>query len=82
MDKMDLKYHGKVFNTETGEVVPDDEWIVFRAKDKAVPYMLDAYEEACMRLMCDKNHLERIAKLKTRVLNFQVNYPERCKIPD
>lgn len=82
MKKMDQKYGGSVYKIANGEVVPPDEWIVFRAKDLAVPYMLEAYAVRCSHLGCNPDHMKAISDLKMRVLEFQRQYPERCKVPD
>jgi len=85
MEKMDHKYVCKgdgIFNVNTGLVVPEDEWIVFRAKDTAVPMMLEFYRQACKDLGCNNNHIRSIEDLINRVDNFQDKHPERCRVPD
>lgn len=64
---MDGKYAGEIRKADTGEVVPADEWILFRAKDDAVPAMLRAYA---------------IALLHHRVLDWRSAHPDLCKVPD
>lgn len=81
MEKMDNKYIGEVFKKD-GTVVPDDEWIVFRAQDKALVPTLTFYYATCMEQGCDQDHLNNILQLRDRVKEFQINNPERCKIPD
>lgn len=79
--KMDQKYKGEVFKNN-GTPVPEDEWIVFRAKDLALVETLEAYHCICTKLYCPNEHLDGIIRLKDRVVEFQNNNPERCKIPD
>ena len=81
MEKIDQKYYGNVFKND-GTPVPEDEWIVFRAKDLALPAAMDAYIEKCKRLDCDMEFIHEFTILKDRVRIFQLENQERCKIPD
>ena len=60
-------------------VYTENEGIFFAAKDAAVPAMLDAYLEECRRLGSNSEHMESIALLKDRVIEYQKT---RRKIPD
>lgn len=81
MEKVDRKYHGQVFKAD-GTPVPEEEIIVFRATDKAVPEMLEAYYNKCKELGADVEHLTAVNLLYKRVISFQEENPERCKVPD
>ena len=79
--KMDHKYNGEIFKND-GTVVPEDEWIVFRAKDQVVPMMLDFYLMKCIELNANSFHVKEIELLINRVNQFQYANPKRCKVPD
>ena len=76
---IDKKYQAQVFKHD-GTMVED--YIIFRAKDKCVPAMLDAYYNECKIWGADPFHLGIIRQLKDRVCEFQYNNPEKCKVPD
>lgn len=71
-------YELTLYDTKTGKMVPNDEWFVFSAGDKAVPAMLQAYIEECKRLEGSNNHIQAIRKLLFRIDGFQQSQPERC----
>lgn len=79
--KIDQKYHGKVFKKD-GTPIPEDEWIVFRAKDLCFIPALDTYIDECAARGCTDKHLKGLVELRKKVLEFQRDNPERCKIPD
>lgn len=80
--KMDHKYGGHVWKSANREVVSPEEWIVFRAQDMAVPYMLDYYYQKCASMGSPMEHLKRILDLKMRVMEWQAQNPDKCKVPD
>lgn len=80
--KIDQKYKGRITKRSDGTIVPEDEWIVFRAKDLALPAAMSAYIRKCEQLGCNKDFIQEFIKLKGRVVRFQISNPERCKIPD
>ena len=79
--RMDHKYIGKIFMND-GTTVPKEEWIVFRAKDKFVPEMLDHYIELCEKGGAGQFHVEGMKEIKERVLKYQEDNPNLCKVPD
>lgn len=82
MQKMDLKFSGIITKNKDNTVVPQDQWLVFLIKDDAVPNMLEAYLQACVRLGAGRYQLEAIEDLQTRVSIWRGNHPELCKVPD
>lgn len=82
MAGLDGKYTGEIRKADTGELVPADEWILFRAKDDAVPAMLRAYHAECRKLGSPEGHLDAIALLHHRVIDWRSAHPELCKVPD
>jgi len=78
--RIDQKYYGEVFKND-GSKVPEEEMIVFRAKDRAVPNMLEFYAQECERIGCSDFHVEGIMLLRERVIYYQESRGF-CKVPD
>jgi len=78
--RIDRKYYGEVFKND-GTLVPEEEMIVFRAKDRAVPAMLQFYADECRSIGCSDFHVEQMLVLKERVTHFQQT-TGFCKIAD
>ena len=78
---MDGKYVGDVRKLD-GSEIPAGEWILFRAKDNAVPAMLEAYRRICADLGSGPDHLEGVDRLAARVAEWRDLHPELCKVPD
>ena len=82
MARLNLKYEGTIIKSEDSSIVPEDEWVLFRASDKFLLKVLDFYEGQCQSSGCSKEHLDDIQGLKDRVDEWQRRYPTRVKIPD
>ena len=80
--KIDGKFFGEIYKNKDGSKVPEDQWIVFLAKDNAVPPMLTFYLAACMEIGADSHHINAVSALKDRVRKWREENPELCKIPD
>jgi hypothetical protein len=79
--KIDKKYIGEIRKND-GTLVPKSEWIVFRAKDLAIPAMLTEYLNECIRIGAKREHIKGVMELIIRVLEYQEKNPHECKIPD
>lgn len=62
-----------------GKVYTENEGLFFCAKDKALPYALNAYKEKCIELECGEEHIESIEMLTDRVNIYQET---NSKVPD
>lgn len=82
MAKLDGKYYGEIRKVADDEIVPPDEWILFRAKDDAVPRMLESYRAMCLAVGAGSDHVEGIDALITRVDAWRAAHPDLCKVPD
>jgi hypothetical protein len=82
MKKLDGKFHGIIVKNKDGSVVPQDEWIVFLAKDNALPATLAFYLDECERLKADPRQLDAAASLIDRVERWRQDNPDKCKVPD
>ncbi len=80
--KMDGKFHGVIVKNKNQSIVPQDQWMVFLAKDNAVPVMLNAYYMECEKLGASMEQLEAIADLIIRVREWRKANPDKCKVPD
>lgn len=76
---IDKKYTGVITKAD-GTIVND--WIVFRAKDTALPDTLKFYYKKCKELGASEYHLAGIEKLLDRVMAYREKYSEHIKVPD
>lgn len=82
MDKLDGKFYGEIYKNKNGARVPDDQWIVFLAKDNAVPTMLNFYLKACIEIGADLSHLMAVKDLMSRVSKWRTLNLGLCRTPD
>jgi hypothetical protein len=80
--KLDGKFHGIIAKNKDGSIVPQDQWMVFLAKDNAVPATLNFYMEECMRQGAADEQLHAVAAMIERVAEWRRAHPELCKVPD
>jgi hypothetical protein len=80
--KLDGKFHGIIVKNKDGSIVPQDEWIVFLAKDNALPAALTAYIAACEDLRAGREQVESAKELHRRVHQWRRDNPDKCKVPD
>jgi hypothetical protein len=80
--KLDAKFTGIITKVKDGSDVPDDEWMVFLAKDNAFPAALAYYRARCVGLGCDTEQIEAIDRAIDRVNVWRASNPGRCKTPD
>lgn len=81
--KLDKKFYGTIYKVKNGQRAPDDEWLVFLAKDTAFAEgALPAYLEKCVELGCDDVQLEKVRQMIANVNAWREAFPERCKVPD
>ena len=76
---VDKKYTG-VLTKADGSVIND--WIVFRAKDKLVPEMIEAYIQICIDNDCEESHIIGMEGVLKRVRDYQRVFQSTVKIPD
>ena len=75
---IDPKY-GKV-TLEHGTIGEDEPVVVFRARDRLLPRLLDAYIAMCDRAGSPERHLELIGQAHEAVVEWQKQHP--TKVPD
>jgi len=80
--RLDSKYRGTIIKNKDSTVIPQDEYIVFRPADNALPATLECYKEECLRVGAKNEQLEAVVALIERVRAWRAAHPERCKVPD
>lgn len=80
--KLDGKFHGVLVKNKNGSIVPQDQWIVFLAKDNALPATLKFYEEECTRLGAKQAQITAVQDLRVRVDAWRRQHPELLKTAD
>jgi len=80
--KMDSKVHGTLFKNKDGSEIPEDEFIVFRPSDNAVPETLVFYRNLLIKQGASQEQVEAVIELEFRVGNWRKQHPERCKVAD
>jgi len=82
MIPLDAKVTGILHKTETGEFIPPDEYVVFRAHDKCFLETLLFYKAQCVLEGAEEEQLNAVDRLIQRVIDWQKAHPDRMKIPD
>lgn len=76
----DTKY-GRVI-TEHGDIPDDEPVIVFRARDITTTSLLAHYLKICAKEGSPRRHLHIIIETLERFRVWQMNNPDRVKVPD
>lgn len=82
VQKLDKKFYGSIYKVKDNTRVPEDQYVVFLAKDTAFAEALPAYRAACERLGADATQLLMTDNMIARVLGWREAHPELCKVPD
>ena len=80
--KLDAKFFGEIRKVKDNSIVPDDEYMVFLAKDNAFPSTLQFYLEKCIELGCDAEHIGAVERTITRLKVWREEHVDRLKNPD
>lgn len=80
--KLDGKFYGTIYKNKDGSRVPDDQFVVFLAKDKAFLPTLRFYFDECERQGAEQSQLNAVIALIARVEAWQAAHPELMKVPD
>jgi hypothetical protein len=80
--KLDSKVHGIIIKNKDNTIIPDDEYIVFRPSDNAVPDMLAFYHRACLAAGASVEQIKAVQGLMDRVREWRLAHPGRCKVAD
>lgn len=82
MEKLDKKFYGEIRKAKDDSIVPDDEWIVFLAKDNAFAEWVYDYRDRCIAMNADREQIDAISGVIERLERWRAAHPERCKVPD
>lgn len=82
MSKLDAKFQGAIRKVKDDSIVPDDEYVVFLAKDNAFASILPLYRDECARRGCDPQQVAAVEAMIDRLRRWRDANPDRCKDPD
>src|SRR5258708_5322822 len=80
--KLDGKFHGVIVKNKDQSIVPQDQWVVFLAKDNAFPATLRFYFEECKRLGAGPDQVQAVKDMMTRLDDWRATHTDKCKVPD
>lgn len=80
--KLDAKFYGEIRKAKDGSIVPDDQYVVFLAKDNAFAAILPEYRRACVRLGADKEQIAAVDRMLARLLQWREQHHNALKVPD
>lgn len=80
--KLDGKFYGEIRKAKDDSIVPDDEYVVFLAKDNAFAAILPEYRDMCKALGADTEQLLAVDRLIQRVQVWRAANPDKLKVPD
>jgi hypothetical protein len=80
--RMDSKVHGTIIRNRDGREIPEDEFIVFRPSDNAVPPTLAFYRNLLIKQGASEEQVLAVLALEKRVDEWRRSHPERCKVAD
>ena len=81
MEKLDSKFTGTIIKVKDGTTVPDDEYMVFLAKDNAFPDTLKFYLSKCIELGADDEQIMAVSRAILRVDEWRAAHPDLCHVP-
>lgn len=82
MIKLDAKFYGEIRKAKDDSLVPDDEYVVFLAKDNAFADILPLYRIACQTAHADAAQMKAVDDMIGRVHAWRAAHPDRLKVPD
>lgn len=80
--KMDAKFYGEIKKVKDDSIVPEDQYVVFLAKDNAFFSTVPYYMLQCMQFGCDQEHLEAVLRMYLRMRKWRLDNPGKLKTPD
>jgi hypothetical protein len=80
--KLDAKFYGEIRKVKDDSLVPDDEYVVFLAKDEAFADTIYYYRDRCIALGADREQIDAVNRMIQRIEDWRANNPSRLKVPD
>lgn len=81
-DPLDGKVHGVLWKNKDGEIIPVDEFVVFRPADTAFFNILPAYRYQLQQLGAAEAQLAAVDHLIEKIRVWREAHPDRCKVAD
>lgn len=84
MRQIDSKYKtsGDITKLDGTPIPPDEPLILFRAKDKLVPELLEHYLEQCRTAGSPPQQISTLQQRIDTIKQWQMANPEKVKVPD
>lgn len=79
---LDGKFYGVVVRHKDNQIEPPDGWMVFVARDNALPDTLKFYKGKCIELGAGHEQIAAIDVLISRVAEWRTKNPDKLKVPD
>lgn len=80
--KLDVKFYGEVRKVKDDSLVPDDEYVVFLAKDNAFAHTLPFYLNQCIEMGADAEQIAAVERMIERLQAWREANQDRLKVPD
>lgn len=80
--KLDAKFYGEIRKVKDDSIVPDDQYVVFLAKDNAFAKMLPLYYAMCIEMGADAEHVASVERMIDRLNAWRAANPDKLKVPD
>lgn len=80
--KLDAKFYGEIRKVKDDSVVPEDQYMVFLAKDNAFALALPLYLGVCKSIGADAEHIGAVERTIARLNKWRADNPDKCKVPD
>lgn len=85
--KLDAKFYGTILKVKDDSVVPpDDQYMVFLAKDNAFAEFgtgaIYFYLGRCIELGADQEHINAVKRTIVRLERWRADNPDKLKVPD
>ena len=77
--RLDSKVHGTLIKNKDGREIPEDELIVVRPADNAVPEMLVFYRNLLVKQGASEQQVAAVLDLELRVHEWRRSHPDCCK---
>ncbi len=80
--RLDAKFYGEIRKVKDDSIVPENEYMVFLAKDDAFILALYAYRNICVSMNCDQEQIDAVDRGIYRAEQWRADNPTRCRKPD
>lgn len=80
--KLDAKFSGVIVKVKDNTIVPDDEYVVFLAKDNAFAAILPNYRDKCKEMGADAEQIAAVDRMIERLGTWRARNQHRLKVPD